>query len=359
MPLDIRSGLAALLLAACQPAGPAPAAAPAPTDAPAARDIATAASPDALRAEVWRMLEVLAADSLEGRRTATRGEQRAANFIAGEMRRIGLSPAGDTGYVQLVPLTLHRLADGRERLQLRGGSDIVPADRRREGRNVIGMIVGTDPVLRDEAVVVGAHFDHLGIGRPVDGDSIYNGADDDASGVVAVLGIAQALAAGTPPRRTVIFAAFTGEEQGLLGTRWYLEHPPVPIARTVVNLQVEMIGRPDSLAGGTGRAWLTGFERSTLGDILRAGGIPIVADPRPDQRFFERSDNIAFARRGIPAHTLSSFNLHADYHRPSDELERVDLTHMTDVIRAAAGAVRLLADGPAPVWHPGGQPAAE
>jgi Peptidase family M28. len=95
-----------------------------------------------------------------------------------------------------------------------------------------------------------------------------------------------------------------------------------------------------------------------MGDMLKAAGSPIVPDPRPDQHFFERSDNIAFARRGIPAHTLSSFNLHQDYHTPADDVSRVDFPHMTAVIRAAVAAVRELASGPAPVWKPGGRPAA-
>jgi hypothetical protein len=95
-----------------------------------------------------------------------------------------------------------------------------------------------------------------------------------------------------------------------------------------------------------------------MGEQLAAAGIPIVADRRPEQNFFERSDNIALARRGIVAHTLSTFNLHADYHRPSDDLRGMDLGHMAAVINAAARATRILADGPKPEWKPGGQPAA-
>jgi Zn-dependent M28 family amino/carboxypeptidase len=229
-------------------------------------------------------------------------------------------------------------------------------ERRRTDANVIGVIRGSDPAARDSAIVVGAHFDHLGSGAPVNGDSIYNGADDDASGVVAVLEIARALRAGPAPRRTVIFVAFTGEEVGGIGSRWYLAHPTIPLARTVAQFQIEMIARPDSLAGGPGRAWLTGFERSTMGEMLRAAAVPIVADPRPDMQFFRRSDNIAFAYVGIPAHTLSTFNMHTDYHRPSDDLSHVDFDHMTRVIDAAIRATRILADGPAPQWNPGGRP---
>jgi Zn-dependent M28 family amino/carboxypeptidase len=213
-------------------------------------------------------------------------------------------------------------------------------------------------VLRDSVVLVDAHYDHLGIGKAVDGDSVYNGADDDASGVTAVLEIARAMAAGPRPKRTLLFVATTGEEAGLLGTQWFIQHPPIPLARLQANLEIEMIGRPDPLAGGPGKGWLTGYERSTMGQMLRDAAIPLVPDPRPAQNFFERSDNIAFARMGIPAHTLSSYNMHADYHTPQDESSRIDFTHMTAVIDAAARAVRMLADGRAPTWVPGGRPSA-
>jgi Zn-dependent M28 family amino/carboxypeptidase len=218
--------------------------------------------------------------------------------------------------------------------------------------NVVAVLPGGDPRLADSAVVVTAHYDHVGTRTPVNGDSVYNGADDNASGTVAVLEIARLLARQRPaPKRTVVFVLVTGEERGMLGTRWYADHPVVPLARTVANLNVEMVARPDSL--GAGRAWLTGFERSTLGALLREVEIPIAADPRPAENFFQRSDNIVFARRGVPAHTLSSYNLHADYHRPSDEARFADAAHMAAVINAAARAVRLLADGPAPQWAPG------
>jgi hypothetical protein len=331
-----------LCLAACSTPGGRPAPAP-PLDA----------------VEVRRVLSALADDSMQGRKTASPGEFRAARFIAHEMQQTGLQPAGDSGYIQRVALAAVTNRRGGEGLRLEqswAGLDTVPAARHREGHNVVGILPGSDPAVRDEFILVDAHLDHLGLGRAVNGDSIYNGADDDASGVTAVLGVARILAAGPPPRRTIIFAAMTGEEMGLLGTRWYIAHPARPLDQTVGNLEIEMIGRPDSLAGGSGRAWLTGYHRSTMGDSLAAEGIPIVPDPRPDQHFFERSDNIAFARMGIPAHTLSSFNLHDDYHHPSDEVRLVDIDHMTAVIHAAADAVRILANGPRPAWHEGGRP---
>lgn len=321
---------------------------------------ATAPAPGVRVDDIRAALSVLAADSLEGRATGTRGAALAARFIAAEFERHGVMPAGDDGYLQRVPMARVTLPNGRERLMLlpsHEALDTIPAERRVIDANVVAILPGSDPALRDEAIVVAAHYDHVGIGRPdATGDSIYNGADDDASGTVAVLEIARALSQGPAPRRTVIFFAATAEEIGMLGTRWYLDNPVVPLEKTVAMLAIEMIGRPDSLAGGPGRAWLTGYERSTMGDVLRDNGIPIVPDPRPEQNFFLRSDNAPFAYRGIPAHTLSSFNLHTDYHRPSDEVDKVDFEHMARVIDAAIAAVRHLADGPTPAWHPGGRP---
>ncbi|HEV7590632.1 MAG TPA: M20/M25/M40 family metallo-hydrolase [Longimicrobium sp.] len=306
---------------------------------------------------------ILAADSMQGRLTGTPGMHRAARYLAERFRHFGLDPAGDDGYLQHLPLAWSQ-SGGRGQLQLLDAwsdTTAVPADRRAMGVNVVGVIRGSDPELRDQVVLFDAHYDHLGTAgmgmcRAAGADTVCNGADDDASGVVAVLEIARDFEHGPRPRRTLVFLLTTGEEVGLLGTRWYIAHPALPVDSMVANLEIEMIGRPDSLAGGGGRAWLTGYDRSTMGDMLSAAGIAIVADPRPAQHFFERSDNIAFALRGIPAHTLSSFNLHGDYHTPRDEASRIDYGHMTAVIRAAVRAARLLADGPAPVWKPGGRP---
>src|SRR3954463_8153433 len=306
--------------------------------------VAAAPAPSPItEADVRRLLTALADDSLEGRLTGSRGGAKAAAIIAAEMKSIGLEPAGDSGYFQRVPaaLTAPGSRRGWELLSSFADMDTVPVERRRPAVNVIGVMRGSDPTVRDSIVLIDAHYDHLGIGAPVNGDSIYNGADDDASGVVAVLEAARALAAGPAPKRTVLFVATTGEEVGLLGTRWFIAHPVVPLERLVANLEIEMIGRPDSLAGGPGRAWLTGYERSTMGPMFAAAGLPIVADRRLDQQFFTRSDNIAFAQMGIPAHTLSSYNMHDDYHRPSDDVAHVDFAHMTSVVRAAALATRL------------------
>ncbi len=354
------------------------------------------------RANVERLLRTLAHDSMEGRGTATVGEERASRFIAAEMQKVGLKPLGDDGFFQRVPMAMlpsnrrtvppagcvsgtFRLATDTTAVALwrcagangapesyrtpppsparltsvasMAALDSVPEAARRIGRNVVGMIPGSDSKLKNEVILVMAHYDHLGIRGPgVNGDSIYNGADDDASGTVAVLEIARALMRGPKPKRTVVFTAMTGEEMGLVGTRYFIANPSISLDRVVAGFEIEMIGRPDSLAGGWGKAWLTGYERSTMGDMLKQYGIPIVPDARPSQNFFQRSDNFAFARMGIVAHTLSTFNLHTDYHRPSDEADKMDFGHMTAVIAAGADAVRHLANGPKPEWHPGGKP---
>lgn len=313
--------------------------------------------------DVRRDLGILAADSMEGRGTGTPGGARAARWLAEQFRAAGLAPAGDDGtFLQRVPLQkAAAFAPGGRNAPRAVGSwalwDSLAPDQRLEAANVVGILEGSDPARRDEVVLVTAHYDHIGIGRPVNGDSINNGADDDASGTIGVLELARAMAKGPRPARTVVFAAVTGEEVGLIGTRWYIANPVRPLERTVANLNLEMIGRPDTLTGGFGTAWLTGYERSTFGDLLADAGVPIVPDPRPAQRFFERSDNIDFARRGIPAHTLSTFNLHTDYHTPRDEAATLDPAHMARVIEAAIVALRALADAPAvPAWHPGGRP---
>lgn len=329
-----------LLLAACAGGPATPDTAPTPAAA----------------GDVRAMLSVLAHDSMEGRAAATPGAARAARWIEARMREYGLEPAVDGGYTQRVPLVETTGPDGSRTLRLLGQGDTAGQGRRVEDVNLIGLVRGADPALRDEAVVVGAHYDHEGIGPVVEGDSVYNGADDDGSGVVTVLAAARALAAGPAPKRTVIFLLTTAEEQGILGTLHYAAHPVVPLANTVADLQVEMIGRPDSVAGGPGKFWLTGFARSTMGERFAAAGIPVVADPRPEFRFFERSDNIVFAWEGIPAHTLSSFGMHTDYHKPSDEVERIDFDHLAAAADAVTRAVRILADGERPEWKPGGRP---
>ena len=188
------------------------------------------------------------------------------------------------------------------------------------------------------------------------GDTIFNGADDDASGSVAVLELAEQLAKGRRPKRTVIFAWFGSEESGGYGARHFIDAPPVPLETIVANLEFEMIGRADK-AVPPHTLWLTGYERSNLGPELARNGAKIVADPHPEQNFFQRSDNIQLARRGVIAQTVSSFGLHTDYHRASDEVKTIDFVHMTDSIRSMLKPVLWLANSNfKPAWLPGKKP---
>ena len=223
--------------------------------------------------------------------------------------------------------------------------------------NVIGVLPGSDAKLSKEAVLLSAHMDHIGVGVGKAGDRIYNGADDDASGVVAVLELARALAGGRArPKRTVYFVLFGSEEKGGYGAQYFLSRPPVPLARMVANLQFEMIGRPDSKVA-TDTLWLTGYEHSNLGAQLARHGARFVPDPHPAQNFFQRSDNYALARRGVVAHTVSSFGLHPEYHQPDDDIAHINFTHMTRAINSMVAPVNWLVNSNfTPAWVEGKRP---
>jgi len=223
--------------------------------------------------------------------------------------------------------------------------------------NVVGVLRGSDPRLASEAVLLSAHMDHLGVGSGQTGDQIYNGADDDASGVVAVLELARALAGvGAKPKRTIYFVLFGSEEKGGHGANYFLAHPPVALAQMVANLEFEMIGRPDpKVAADT--LWLTGYERSNLGAELARQGARLVQDPHPEQNFFQRSDNYALARRGVVAHTVSSFGLHPEYHQPGDDIAHIDFAHMTRAINSMVSPVVWLVNSNfTPTWVEGKKP---
>jgi hypothetical protein len=222
--------------------------------------------------------------------------------------------------------------------------------------NAVGKIPGADPALQKSALLLSAHLDHLGVGKPVNGDSIYNGADDDASGVVAVLELARALASGPKPRRPVLFALFGSEELGGLGSAWFRMHPPVALAEIAVNLEFEMIGRPDPKYPADS-LWLSGWERSNLGPTLAEHGAKLVGDQRPEQNFFMRSDNYVLAKRGVVAQTASSYGMHSDYHQPSDDIAHIEFKHMTDAIGSLIAPIEWLVHSDfKPEWSKEGNP---
>jgi Zn-dependent M28 family amino/carboxypeptidase len=219
--------------------------------------------------------------------------------------------------------------------------------------NTVGILRGEDP---DHVVLLSAHLDHLGVGQPVGNDSIYNGADDDASGCTAVLELAHALGSGPKPKRTVLFVMFGSEEKGGYGARYWLDHPTVPIDHLVANLEFEMIGRADPKVKPD-ELWLTGWERSNLGPELAKHGAKLVGDPHPQENFFTRSDNIQLARKGVVAQTVSSYGLHPDYHRPSDDVQHLDFKHMEDAIGSMMEPVKWLVNSDfVPQWIQGGRP---
>jgi len=295
---------------------------------------------------VRKYMEALASDDMRGRGSATADELAAAKYIASQLKALNIEPAGDNGdYLQTVKFTR----------RARGAPADAPAVELTT-TNVLGIIRGSDPKFSKQTILLSAHLDHLGVRANMPGDNIFNGADDDASGVTAVLELAQALTAGPKPKRTVLFALFGSEEIGGYGARYFQEHPPVPTGTFVANLEFEMIARPDS-AVAADTLWLTGYERSNLGPELARHGAKLVADPHPEEHFFQRSDNYVLARKGIIAHTVSSFGLHPDYHQPSDDLFHVDFKHMTEAIASMVEPVRWLTNsGFKPQWNEGGKP---
>jgi Zn-dependent M28 family amino/carboxypeptidase len=215
-------------------------------------------------------------------------------------------------------------------------------------RNVIGILPGSDPDLAKEAILFSAHLDHLGTHPKMEGDGIYNGADDDASGVTAVVMLADAFAAMPErPKRSLLFMAFWGEESGLLGSKQFVANPSWPLDQIVANINIEMIGRPEG--GARGKIWMTGWQESNLGSILRDSasqwGTEIFEHPTHSARLYRASDNWSFVERGLVAHSFSAGSLHEDYHGPDDEWDRLEIPHMTQVIRGLMLGSLPLLDG--------------
>jgi hypothetical protein len=301
---------------------------------------------------VRRHVQTLSSDAMRGRGSATEDEARTAEYLASELKKAGIQPALPGGFIQ----ELHFRIDPAVARSDPALAAVVK-DGRLTTRNVLGMIPGTDPEQKAEVILLSAHMDHLGKAPfPQQGDDIFNGADDDASGVTAVLDLAAELAKGPPPKRTIMFAFYGAEEIGRYGARAFLQRPPVPLKSIVTNIEFEMIGRKDP-AVPDNTLWLTGFERSDLGAALASHGASVVADPRPSERFFYRSDNTILAQEGIVAQTVSSYGMHGDYHGLGDDFEHLDLPHLTQVIGSFVAPVRWLANSRfAPRWNPGGQP---
>jgi hypothetical protein len=269
----------------------------------------------------------LADDALEGRRAGSAGERCAADYVASEMARLGLRPAGTNGtWFQDVPLA----------------SALNPHTAGGTGRNVLGLLPGADPVLRNEWLVVGAHIDHLGEGGSgslAPGErAIHNGADDNASGVAALLSTAERLLKGPRPARSVLFIAFTGEESGLLGSAYFTSHPLPESGVMAGMVNMDMVGRL-----GAGPLIIYGVDtaeewRTLVAAAAERGGVSISTRGEG----YGPSDHTSFYMKDVPV--LHFFtNSHADYHKPSDDWEKIDragldtiATLVTDIVTTTA-----------------------
>lgn len=317
-----------------------------PLAAPVTAETAAERPPEVvLERNVRAHEEFLASDAMQGRGSGTQFEWIAGQYVGSQLRQFGVEPAGDADD-----------AGDRSYLQAVDLPTAAGESEKKQTWNAVGVLRGSDPKFAKEAILLSAHMDHLGVRAQAGPDSIYNGADDDASGVTAVLELARTLAAGERPKRTIFFVTFGSEEVGGLGAKHFLAHPPIALTQIVANLEFEMIGRPDP-AVAPGTLWLTGYERSNLGPELARRGARLVADPHPEQKFFQRSDNYILALRGVVAQTVSSYGLHAEYHQPNDDVAHLDIPHMARAISSMVAPVRWLANADfKPDWTEGGRP---
>ena len=292
---------------------------------------------------IKRHINVIADDSMLGRNTPSKGLEMTAAYVGAQFKRLGLKPGGDSNtYIQRYPLTKAPAPGAR--------ASTTPAE---SAPNSVGILPGTDPVLRDEYIVVSAHMDHVGTSGTSPKDSIWNGADDDASGTAGVLALAEAFSQA-PTKRSIIFLTVSGEEHGLWGSSWFATNPPVSIRKIVANFNLDMIGRnwKDSIV-------VVGMEHSDLGKtVMKVSamheelGITPMPDPWPQENFFGRSDHYNFARRGVPA--IFFFNgVHEDYHRPSDSPDKIDAEKESRVVRLIFHVLTAVANATArPEWNP-------
>jgi hypothetical protein len=272
----------------------------------------------------------LADDALHGRLAGTDGERCAGDYIAGEFGKLRLRPAGDNGtFFQSLPLA----------------SALNPHAAGGTGRNVIAALDGTDPRLKEEWIVIGAHYDHLGEGS--NGTSlspgeraIHNGADDNASGVSVVLSAARAFASGARPARSVLFVAFTGEESGLLGSTYFVAHPTIT-GRLTAMINLDMVGRlgagPLIVYGvDTAEEWRTlvdpAAERAGMKIATRGEG-------------YGPSDHTSFYTKDVPVLHLFT-NTHGDYHKPSDDADKIDAAGLEKVSKMVVDIVSAAAARP-------------
>jgi len=281
----------------------------------------------------------LAGDEMKGRKNGSPEMKQAANYIAVCFKEAGLkSLPSETGYFQEYSIK------GKSKTEI-------------SERNVIGILEGSDPVLKNEWIILSAHFDHIGMGKPVNGDSIFNGADDNATGTITVMALAKTLGASVvKPKRSILFVAYSGEEMGLRGSRWFVEHPPVPLDQIKLNLNFEMEGESATL--GKNRYILTGNQFTDFDDLLddynkNTDWVVARKFKSPDWVFMA-SDNAALAIKrdgdkttlNIPAFTVVTTDDMNFIHKVTDEPQLMDYDNMASLVAYATGLVLFLSADP-------------
>ncbi len=270
-------------------------------------------------ASVSANMKYLTSDELLGRETGTEGIEKAAGFIEDAFNEAGIKPYYTTY---------------RDSFEVRG----------RTGYNIVGFLEGTHPVLKNEFVILGAHYDHIGFGKAVNGDSIANGANDNAAGTVAVLELAKQFAAEGINKRSMLFILFSAEEMGLMGAKHIANRLKNEEVDLYTMISFEMIGVP--MKGKDHLAYLTGYEISNLAEKFNeyAGEQVLGFLPQAKQfNLFQRSDNYPFYQEfGIPAQTISTFDFtnYDFYHHVSDEMQHMDIPHMTNLIERLVPGIR-------------------
>jgi Zn-dependent M28 family amino/carboxypeptidase len=299
--------------------------------------IATAQLPvDSIsEAEISHTLNYLASDSLKGRGDDSPGLYDAARFIEGAFKQMGLTNVLPS-YLQ--PFTTKNVAS-TEKIK-----DIaVHFDPQKVLLNVIGMIPGK--TLSKEIILFSAHYDHVGVQEPIKKDSIYNGANDNASGTAALLALASYFSKRGDNERTLLFCAFAGEELGLFGSSYFVQAFNTNTIKAVVN--IEMIGRSTGI--GKNSVFITGADQSSFAAIFKknvTGKIRVRNEPDEERQLFMRSDNYPFVLKGIAAHSImSSDDSDPCYHKSCDEIRRIDITNLTAIIRGIASGCRTLIQG--------------
>lgn len=279
----------------------------------------------------------LASDELEGREAGFQGGRIAGEYIVSCLKQLGVSPLGDCYFQPFKAYNRER--QKRQRFQVEADSIAVikkeSVHQKLSMRNVLAKIEGKR---KDEFVVIGAHYDHLGIDPMLEGDQIYNGADDNASGVSAVLQIARAfIASGVQPERTVIFAFWDGEEKGLLGSRYFTQNFP-EIKQVKGYLNFDMIGRNNDESNPTQVVYFYTEAHPVFGDWLKNDIVTYKLNLAPDYKPWDRpiggSDNASFARLDIPVIWYHTYG-HPDYHMPGDHTAKINWNKLVDITKAA------------------------